>query len=587
MHSRLVSLWQNRPSRIELETAIKTFTLSQWLLLIIAFVFLAGSTLGLLILVNQKLLVNVPTYGGERTEGIVGTPRFINPILAISDADKDLTALVYSGLVRKDTYGNIVPDLASSYIVSEDGLTYTFTIRPTAVFHDGKKVTSKDVIYTISEAKDSLVKSPKKVNWDGIAVTAPNDETVVFTLKQRYASFLENATIGILPAHLWQDLTPEQFSLSDLNIHPVGSGPYEIKKISRTSSGIPSLYELSSFKKYVLGRPYLDTLVLRFYANERTLIDAFENGSVDAINSISSLEAKRLSEKKYTIQTTSLPRVFALYFNQSQNPLFTDKNVIRALELAISKTQIVDDVLNSYGTPIASPIPPLLLSQTKISNENNDSSLERAAVILTKDGWEKNTEGIWEKKEKTKNKTTKTTKLTFSISTSDAPELKNAAQKIKEELEAFGVQVDLKVFEMGALNQNIIRTRKYEALFFGQVINHETDLFAFWHSSQRNDPGLNIAMYTNAKADKYLEQAAGTLDKKKRTDLYELFEQEVINDAPAIFIYNPYFIYVTRDTTNGIALNRITGASDRFDDVYLWYQEQEHIWSFFTQNTTN
>lgn len=570
------------PTRNEIETTLHTFTFKQWLLFIISFVVLGISALVLLIQTNTRLQIGVPAEGGTTTEGIVGTPRFINPILALSDADRDLSMLVYSGLMRKSVSGDLIPDLAESYTISSDGLIYTFVIKADAMFQDGKPVLAADIVYTINEIKNSAVKSPKLVNWDGVDVVEKDAHTVVFTLKQRYASFLENTTIGILPAHLWQSLSPEQFSLSNLNIQPVGSGPFMISKVSRTSDGIPSSYQLTRFKKFVLGKPYLDSITFRFYANDNDLIDALNSGAVDAINSISSVEAKKLADKGYTVDTTPLPRVFALYFNQSQNTLFTDKNVMNAFELAISKKRIVDQVLNTYGISISSPLP-VSLNSENLSGKQDTSidtqDIEAAKNILIKDGWTQSDNG-WIKKDA---KTKKTTSLSFSLATSDAPELKDAATLIKEDLERLGVQVELKVFDIGSLNQNVIRPRKYEALFFGQVVNHDTDLFAFWHSSQRNDPGLNIAMYTNAKVDKYLEQANGTLDADKRQALFDQAASEIDRDKPAIFIYSPLFIYTSRNKVGGLSLNHITTASDRLTNAYEWYREQEHIWKIFVK----
>lgn len=569
------------PSRNNLEFIFETFSRRKWIVFLISIAIFIITVFSLLFGLNRKLLVGVPAHGGRDIEGVVGTPRFINPLLALSDADKDLTAVVYSGLMRRDATGEIIPDLAEGYSISDDGLSYTFTLKDDITFHDGKKVTAADVVYTIEAIKDPLIKSPKKVNWDGVTVTSPDEKTVTFTLKQRYASFLDNTTLGILPKHLWKDISAEQFSLSTLNIHPIGTGPFEITKMSQDGSGIPTMYELEAFSDFVLGKPYLDVLVFRFYAKETDLINAFRSGEVTAINSISPEQAVTLSKQNIAIKSAILPRVFGLYLDPSQNKLFADTTVVSALELAIPKQQIVTTVLNGYGTPIDSPIPPMLLTREP-GAAVIDQDLEKAAALLKKAGWVKNDLGGWEKKTGTGKKAATTT-LAFSISTSDTPELKDAANQIKDALTSFGVAVDVKVFEMGALNQNVIRPRKFEALFFGQVINHDTDLFAFWHSSQRNDPGLNIAQYASARADKALETASGTLDAVKRAALYETFEAEVQKDKPAIFIYSPEFIYATRGSIKNNDVSHIATASDRFASVWTWYQNEEHVWPIFAK----
>ena len=227
------------PKKEELKKAVDAFSKKELYAFIVIFCVFAISTLLMLQKINNTFMVEVPARGGTLSEGIIGTPRFINPILAISDADKDLTALVYSGLMRKMPNGDIVPDLASTYEVSSDGLTYTFTLKNDIFFHDKKQITADDVAYTINQAKDDTLKSPKRLNWQGVDVRKVDGKTIEFTLKTPYAGFLENTTLGILPAHIWKNIPVEQFSFSDFNVNGIGSGPYKINKIKRASSGVP------------------------------------------------------------------------------------------------------------------------------------------------------------------------------------------------------------------------------------------------------------------------------------------------------------------------------------------------------------
>ena len=564
-----------------------SFSRMEWVVFFALFIGLFVSTILILKSINNKFLVTIPARGGTLTEGILGSPRFVNPILAISDADKDLTALIYSGLMRKMPDGSLVPDLAEKYDVSPDGLTYTFTLKNKIFFHDNTPVTADDVIYTITAAKDPTINSPKKVNWDGVAITKKDERTVVFTLKQRYASFLDATTIGILPSHLWKTLLPEQFSLSELNISAIGSGPYMLSSVSRTSSGIPASYQLHAFKKFALGEPYISDLAMTFFANEKDLTSAYASGNIEAINAISPESASDLEKNGDRILTTTLPRIFGMFVNQNQAPIFTDKNVMTAINKAIDKQAIVQNVLFGYGTPIDSPIPKTVLGGTEISGESGVGApdIAGAKTILSGDGFSPGPDGILVKKDK-KGKGVK--RLAFSLATSDDPELKNSADMIKDDLAHIGIAVDVKIYDIGSLNQNIIRPRKYDALFFGQVVNHPTDLFAFWDSSQRNDPGLNIALYTNAQADKLLEDANGTLDPDKQAQLYLSFNKILAGDMPAVFVYSPDFIYAIDPSVQGISLDRITSASDRFSNIYQWYIETDRVWKIFLpQNKSN
>ena len=298
------------PSQEEGKQLFRSFSIKEWILFCALGITILVSVISILISINNTFLVDVAKSGGSVSEGIVGTPRFVNPVLAISDPDRDLTMLVYSGLMRKNPDGILITDLAEKYTVSENGLEYVFTLKKGLEFQDKTPITSSDIAFTIAKIKDPIIKSPKKANWDGVNTEVIDPQTIKFTLKQKYAGFLENTTIGILPEHLWKDLTPEEFGLSKQNINGIGSGPFLIKNISESSDGIPQYYELKGFKKFALGEPYIKTLFIKFYSGEKELIDVLKNGGVDAINEITPSEAKKLEDSRYEISTSSLPRVF-------------------------------------------------------------------------------------------------------------------------------------------------------------------------------------------------------------------------------------------------------------------------------------
>ncbi|MBI5005465.1 MAG: hypothetical protein HZC03_02590 [Candidatus Lloydbacteria bacterium] len=535
--------------------------------------------------IHRSSLETIPAHGGSLTEGILGTPRFINPLLAISDADRDMTALVYSGLMRLSSDDILIPDLAETYTVSPDGLTYTFTLRKNIFFHDNSPVTSSDVLFTILKAQESAIKSPRRANWDGISVKTDGPNTVIFTLKQPYAPFLENTTLGILPKHVWESVNAEQFSLSQLNISAVGSGPYEIKNITKNTAGIPEQSTVTSFKKFALGEPYLSAIHIKFYPNEKELLAAYQSRSIESVGAVPPSLAELLSNQNERIETSPLPRVFGVFLNQNQQPLFTNAAVRHALDIVTDRQRIIKEVLHGYGTPLSGPLPNGSLGYEK-SNENHisfsfDEKKQKgeALAILAKDGWKPSAkDGILEKKTKKG-----MLRLAFSIATSDIAELKQTAELLKTMWESIGAQVTLRVFEIGDLNQNIIRPRKYDALFFGEIIGRDSDPFAFWHSSQRLDPGLNIALYANITADKLLEDARVFSDKDVRINKYQAFQKEVRKDAPAVFLYTPEFIYTLPRAIKGFSMGSITISADRFASVYKWYIETDHVWKIFTK----
>jgi len=569
------------PPKSKINSAFFLFSKKERAIFFGLVIVLVVSTLLILQAINLHFMVKRPMYGGSISEGIIGTPRFINPILANSPADQDLVMLIYSGLLRKKPDGSLVPDLASAYEISKDGLSYTFTLKDNIYFHDGQPVTVDDVIFTVNAIKDSVIKSPRKANWDGVAVSKIDEKNVRFTLRQPYAFFLENTTLGIMPAYLWNSSPVE---LNGANTNPVGSGPYMVSDMSKQASGVIDYYKLSAFDKFSLGKPFIKTISLHFYPNEESLIKGLEDKEVDQISSITPLNAEILKEEGFTVDSAVLPRVFGLFFNQSVNQVFTDKTVVKAIDQAIDKDRIVREVLNGYGVAIDNPIPPSIVEYEEINSNaktaDREEILQKVADSLAKDGWKKNADGILEKTTTEKKKKT-TTPLEFSISTTDSPELSKAALFIQEDLAKLGMQVDIKTFDLGSLNQEVIRPRKYDALLFGQVINNESDLFAFWHSSQRKDPGLNIAMYTNAKVDKILEDAFVTVNKESRIKKYIQFEEEIKKDTPAVFLYTPNFIYVVSKSLKGLAMDHITYPSDRFRNIYSWYTEEYNVWKIF------
>jgi peptide/nickel transport system substrate-binding protein len=513
------------------------------------------SSVSLLYLLNSTLLVATPSYGGTMSEGVIGSPRFINPILAISDSDRDLTSLIYSGLLKATPGGDYIPDLAQSYTVSPDGKTYTFILRPNAKFQDGTPVTADDVVFTITKAQDPALKSPVRANWDGVVVSESDAHTVQFVLKSPYAPFIENLSLGILPKHLWQNVSDDEFSFSDLNTSPVGSGPFKINSISRTASGIPSSYMLDSFSNYSLGAPYLSSMTLHFYQSQNDLVSALKSGDIEAASGIS--PASLPSLKDFNVESAPLNRIFGVFFNQNQSAVLRDHDVRQALNDAIDRQTLVSQVLGGYGTPLTGPVPPSILNTPTSSVASTSGDLALAAQQeLIKAGWVMGSDGILTKTTG-KGKTAATVSLTFSLATDNVPELRAAAEYLRATWAKVGAKVNVQIYDQGDLSQNVIRPRKYDALLFGEVIGRELDLYAFWHSSQRNDPGLNIALYANPTADKILEQLRATSDDSQRQQLYTQFNTELQKDLPAVFLYTPDFVYIVPNNIEGLSLGFI------------------------------
>ena len=566
------------PKENHLRRLLRRFTIAEKAVFFffVSIFILSGITL--IWRVNSAFLVEIPTSGGILTEGVIGNPRFINSVLAISEADRNLVALVYSGLVRITPDGKIEKDLASNVEISDNRLIYTVTIDEDARFHDGAPVTSDDVIFTIQKIDDPAIKSPRRGNWDGIMLERIDDRTVSFTLKQAYTPFIYNLAIGILPKHIWKNVSDDEFSFSQFNTLPVGSGPYKVERVERNSGGIPNFYRLAPFESVSDKAPFIKRIVFKFYPSEDALIEAYNKNEVESVGGISPEKISELKTNGSYIMSAPLPRVFATFFNQNHSKALLNKEVRQALNLASPRERIVEKVLNGYGTPIDGPIPAGIYSW--IDEKENlpfEERLELAKEILDKAGWQVNEEsGFLEKKS-----SSGTITLSFSISTGDAPELRAVADELALVWSELGAKVDTLIFETGDLNQNIIRPRNFDALLFGEVIGRNADLYPFWHSSQRTDPGLNIALYANSRADTFLSNARSAFDFDVVEENYKSFAKELEADVPATFLYTPGFLYVIPKKIKAVNLGSLTVSQDRFLGIRDWYIETDKVWRIF------
>ncbi len=521
-----------------------------WLLISISSILFFSA----LISFNSRFLTTVPSYGGDITEGIIGTPRFINPVLATSEQDEDLTTLVYAGLTKKGVTGANELDMAESVTESEDKLRYTVVLKPTARFHNGTNVTVDDVIYTVNLVQNPNIKSPHRIEWEGITMEKVSNTEMTFSLKKPYPLFMDNLTIGILPKNVWKNLTDEQFSLSAYNINAIGSGPYKIKDIKSTS-GIPHTFILEAHKSYTLGRPYVDMLTISTYQSERYAIAAFNNGDIDRIHGLSPESVTSLGVLPSQIHTSLLPRTFTVFFNANKAPALSEKKVRQALSHAINKDAIVTTVLNNYGKTINAPYP----FDEDVATSTYDKEL---AITLLKGS----------------NAFKASETIEITLATANTDEMRKVAEMIKTDWEAIGVTTTLAVYEVSDLNQSVIRERNFQALLYGSITETPSDLYAFWHSSQRNYPGLNISNYVSNELDKNLEILRTDSDILKTAAAYDEVRQEFADEVPGIFLFAPSLIYISKDKATTLLPSVSYTNASRFALVHMWHRYSERVW---------
>ena len=531
----------------------------------------------------RRVTVPVPAVGGVYIEGSIRPPQTINPVYAaVNDTDRDLTKLIFSQLIRYDGAGYIIPDLLERYEASADQKTYTAFLRKNAQWHDGIIVNADDVIFTITTIQDSRFKSPLRPNWQGVLVEKIDDYTVKFVLPAPYTPFVENLAIGIIPKHLWEGVMPEQMLLHELNLKPIGSGPYRFDDLEQEKDGVIRSFVLKRNGDYYRTGPYIRKIKVLFFKDEETLLHAWKRGDIDGFGPAPESARGDLGGGISTIHTLHMPRIFGLFMNQKALTAFADPEVRKAIDIAIDRKRIVEVVTKGGATPTRMPFPlPSFRNRQLASASSSEVTFfaepERAKSLLHDAGWMDNDgDGTFEKTSgKSKNATT--TKLRFIITTSDWPDLGAAAEEIRKQLRNIGIDAAIESLPIAELESKVIRPRKYEMLLFGQVYGYEPDPFAFWHSSQVKDPGLNVALYTNTGADKILDAIRKTTDSDEQTRQYQSLIASIKNDTPAIFLFTQQYLYFLPAAMKGVNLSYIALPSDRFNLIDQWYLKTRRV----------
>ena len=541
------------------------------------FVTIAGFIF-LLFALNDKYSVLTPTSGGSISEGIIGTPRFVNPTLALTRADQDVTALVYRGLLRIGANGELENDLAESITTSDDGLTYNVVLRRDIQFHDGTPLTAHDVAFTIQLIQDPDLKSPLRGNWTDVRIEEVDEYELNILLEEAYAPFEENFTLGIMPAHIWSNLSIGQMPFSQLNTEPVGSGPFEIVDANRDETGIISQYSLEVFRGNDI-QPKLDAIELFFFQNESDLIDAFMDKEIDATAYISNENIELSTTKNISVFEQPLPRTFGIFFNQNRSSVLRDESARTALTTVINRDALIEETLFGHGVPIVTPTTyaTATLESTEGSEDMEQLSIEEEAIsILEAGGWLKNNIGLWEKQIDGGAVT-----LSITLRTSNSPLFASLVENVAKQWQSIGVEVTIEQFEQTGLVQSVIRTRDFQALLFGLDMNRTQDLYPFWHSSQRDDPGLNIAEYTNLTVDELLENARTEQDDTIREEYLAEASQIIADEMPAIFLFQPTLSYLVQSDVTISPMDNLGRPADRFTTIADWHVESESLWPIF------
>lgn len=527
--------------------------------------FTAIASLVILVMFGQRFsalssyLPQYPVYGGAYTEGVVGTISQLNPLFsAVNSAETSATALIFSGLTKRNGSAQVIPDLAEKWEISPDGKNYTFHLRKNVKWHDGTPFSADDVIFTINTIQNPDVRSPYLDTWKGVAAAKKDSNTVVFTLPNAYSPFLTLTNVPIVPAHILQKVPARNIKISEFSTAPIGTGPYvftELKKI-RTSEEVI----LSSNPDYYKKQPYIDSFTIKTYGNVDELVSGYSKREVAGIEKVPTSEIssqRRLPDiRLYQAATGSYD---VMFFNLRKG---VQKNISlrQAIALSVNRKDLTQKAYDGYASFIYTPIPPGFLGSNSALKQNQD--LAAAKKKLADDGFVAGADGILKKG---------TEKATLRLVTSDDTEKIIEAEEIQKTLKALGIEVKIERYPLNALIQNHIRPRDFDILLISQNLGADSDLYAFWSSTQATDPGLNFSGITDRRLDKLIEQARAITNPTTRAEKYKQALQIIWDNTAAVFLVRPEYDYGVSSKIKGISISKIAEPRDRFWNVEQWF----------------
>lgn len=507
----------------------------------------------------------VPKPGGSYIEGLVGAPQYINPVFSwANDVDRDLIALIFNGLVRQNNAGEYVGDLAESFEINEEKTVYTFHLRKNIKWHNGQGLTADDIIFTVGAIMDPEWRSPLIGQLSGVRVEKVDDYTVQFTLKEPTVNALALMSFGVLPEHLWSDVSGSSASLNELNKKPVGTGPFIFDSLTKDKKGNVLSMTLVKNGDYYSQQPYLDKITFKFYGDSETVASALANKNIQGLGTISiinkDVQTVINKNKDLVFYSLSLPQYVGVFFNSNKNEALKSQAVRQALAYAIDKQVVLESAVGDKGEVIDGPVLSGYLGYTNDQKKYNYNPAS-AGDLLDKAGWKKGDDGFRKKGD---------TLLSIKLTTSDSPEYQAAAQTIKESWQRAGVKVEIITVNKNRFKQDVIDIRAYEGLLFS-IISNNNDLTSAWHSRYMSDRGSALSVLPNRDIDTLLDEARTSTDQEVVSRNYISLQNIIAETVPAIFLYNPTRLYPVNKKIQGLTTKRVSMPADRFIDIQNWY----------------
>ena len=518
----------------------------EWSLLVLAIIMLS-ITQGFWYVDSYR--VDAWSEGGTYTEATLGKVSSLNPLFASTSSEKVLSKLMFGSLASPDYSGHIGPALASSITVDDTGEKWTVHLRDGLKWSDGEPITNADVLYTVKIIQSPTITTGYASNLTGVKVSE-SDGDLVFTLPAAYANFSSALDFPILPSHILADVPVSQLLEHAFSTTPVTSGAFSYNASQNVGTLGEKIIYLNKNPSYYGGEPYLDSFVVHAYLDTDSILEAINNGSATATAELLPTDRELVDSSLIERQTALSSGVFA-FFNTKQG-ILSNKAIRKALQKGIDleslRAPLGDEPMLNY---------PLLPSQIEIEKypELPEYSPDYAKDVIAKA----------DSKEKT-----------IRIATTDGGYFPALADNLKYQLEQLGLKVELNISSPGQdFLLNVIRPRNYDILVYEVELGADPDLFAYYHSSQTNQSGLNLSNYSNGLASDLLLAARGAIDSDLRAAKYTSFLEHWVDDVPAIGIYQVELsYYVSKNIRTFSEDDRLVTAVDRFADVNYWATEK-------------
>jgi len=462
------------------------------------------------------------------------------PPLAGDSTSGDIAGLLHNGLIKYDKDLKLVGELAESFQASPDCREVVFHLRKGVKWHDGEEFTADDVVFTYETFTNPEVPTPYGDSFGPVeSVTAVDNYTVRVVYEKPYAPALESWGMGMMPRHHLggKKIDDEQYTRRNI----VGTGPYMLKKWITGQ-----LIELTANPDYFEGRPGIDSYIMRVIPDPATEFLELKTGGIDMM----SLEPPQYKLKSGT-------EFFKQYFRKFRYPSFgftymgynlkhkkfSDVRVRRALGHAIDKKKIIKGVLLGYGRPATGPFPPESWAYNPDVNDP-EYNPELAKKLLMEAGWKPGPGGRMEKDGEA---------FTFTLVTNKENQKRGkAAQIIKEDLKAIGIEMDIQVLEWQTFINEFINKRRFEVALLGWRLSLDPDIYDIWHSSKTGEREFNFVSYNNPEVDSLLIEGRQTCDIEKRREIYRRIHEIISEEQPYTFLFVPDQLPVLHKRFKGV-----------------------------------